>query len=304
MSLTWELGITAKNSRDCLQLSNWLDSVGQTYVSSCYVDESADDEMLHDWLESCSWDALPDWPLSLYFQTKVELQQFYERFQSWQRGQNLEGAYQTKVQEISDMIWQDAWEAELTSFETQRFCIQIAGQPTLHSAKCRITIEALNAFGSGQHATTKASLLMLEKIPQGDSLLDVGTGTGILAIAAEKMSYTQVVATDIDPDAWQSAELNRQLNSASFQLVRASLPPTLESYDTIVCNILPPVLMQIMPELSLRMIPGKSWLIMAGIHQANAYLLFDKARELGLVQRQVAEERGWLALAFQREPAN
>ncbi|MFW7377325.1 MAG: 50S ribosomal protein L11 methyltransferase [Oligoflexus sp.] len=300
MAETLEVTIAAKNKHCWSVLTDWLEFHELPYVSGCVVEGSSSDEELEAWVESSSWDQLSDWPVSLYFDQEAALVQFVESLWGWLESHGTRQWFHVQVQKIPNQIWQEAWEAKLASFESKFFAIQIAGESELESDKPRITIDPGNAFGSGQHATTKASLMMLENLSVDDSLLDVGTGTGILAIAALKLGYQRVVGTDIDADSWFSCERNQRLNRSPFLLLHDSLPDIGEVFDVIICNILPPVVVQLMPELVARLKTAESQLVLSGIHQANKDLVMGAAHDLRLRLTAEVDERGWVAMCFKR----
>ena len=130
-----------------------------------------------------------------------------------------------------------------------------------------LVIPASLAFGTGEHATTAMSLRFLEELTRrwqrGWSLLDVGTGSGILVLAAKRFGAGRVTGIDNDPAAISVAKSNARLNKirgASFQLgdVRKWNPP--QKIDVITANLYSDLLIEILPKL-----PGGAWLILSGI---------------------------------------
>jgi ribosomal protein L11 methyltransferase len=130
-----------------------------------------------------------------------------------------------------------------------------------------LVIPASLAFGTGEHATTAMSLRFLEELTRrwqrGWSLLDVGTGSGILVLAAKRFGAGRVTGIDNDPAAISVAKSNARFNKirgASFQLgdVRKWNPP--QKIDVITANLYSDLLIEILPKL-----PGGAWLILSGI---------------------------------------
>jgi ribosomal protein L11 methyltransferase len=164
-----------------------------------------------------------------------------------------------------------------------------------------IPIKSLGAFGNGQHATTLASLKILEEIKAQKSLLDVGTGTGILAIAAQKLGYQDIVATDIDPNALESAKYNFQMNQVSIPLVDGSFPENHPPFDIVISNILVPEVLRLIPQLLSNLSDHEdARLILSGFHSANRDLVIEACTKEGLLLDDERKEREWLALAFVR----
>jgi ribosomal protein L11 methyltransferase len=101
-----------------------------------------------------------------------------------------------------------------------------------------ILIEPSVGFGTGHHATTRLCLRALQKASMtGKTVLDIGTGSGVLAIAAAKLGASRVVAVDNDPDALEAARLNVARNSAKVELQLAELSPELPRGDVVLANL-------------------------------------------------------------------
>ncbi len=141
---------------------------------------------------------------------------------------------------------------------------------------CEPPSEALNsiridpgmAFGTGTHETTRLVARELASIGKlhnlSHSVLDVGTGTGILAILAYQMGYGEVAATEIEEDSRRVARENFQLNGASVKMDGSQVEQIENQYDVVVANIIDGVLVRIQDALISRVKPG-GWLVMSGI---------------------------------------
>ena len=143
----------------------------------------------------------------------------------------------------------------------------LPSRPSRHKGRSHLIIPSSLAFGTGEHATTAMSLRFLEELTRrwqrGWSLLDVGTGSGILVLAAKRFGAGRVTGIDNDPAAISVAKSNARLNKirgASFQLgdVRKWNPP--QKIDVITANLYSDLLIEILPKL-----PGGAWLILSGI---------------------------------------
>jgi ribosomal protein L11 methyltransferase len=136
-----------------------------------------------------------------------------------------------------------------------------------HKDRSHITIPASLAFGTGEHATTAMSLRFLEQLTRcwnpGWSLFDLGTGSGILALAAKRFGAGRVMSIDNDPAAISVAKSNARLNKirgATFQLGDVHKWNPAQKTDVITANLYCDLLIEILPKLS-----GGSWLILSGI---------------------------------------
>ena len=154
-------------------------------------------------------------PLVLYFESPSERQKCMSSLESFG------GRISISLRDYDSTIWLQAWEDTEKNFVTERFFVCVEGpEPDDLAGRELLLMESKGAFGSGQHATTKAILSLLEsEFDSASSLLDVGTGTGILAIAAEKLGISSIVATDIEEAAVRSALHNRKLNECSFEIL-------------------------------------------------------------------------------------
>lgn len=118
------------------------------------------------------------------------------------------------IRPISDQNWRESWKA---SFQPILIADQIAILPPWEeshkfSQAHKIIIDPGMAFGTGQHETTKLCLQAMLQHPMPKSVLDVGTGSGILAIAAKKLGANYVLGTDLDPDCLRIATENAKVN--------------------------------------------------------------------------------------------
>jgi ribosomal protein L11 methyltransferase len=147
------------------------------------------------------------------------------------------------------------------------------------------------AFGTGSHPSTRLVLRFLdEHIRGGESVLDYGCGSGILAIAAARLGAMPVDAVDIDPQALETARANAALNGVAL---RVEMPEALrrERYDIVMANILSQPLIVLAPALSARAVDGGQ-LLLSGILDAQAQEVIDGYA--GLMKLEVlAREEGW-----------
>jgi len=125
------------------------------------------------------------------------------------------------------------------------------------------------AFGSGEHETTVSCLEALESFPQisGAKVLDLGSGTGVLAIASLKLGAAHTVCVDIEPSAVETAQINFQLNELDGQAthITGTLDAVTEGgFDLILANIYGDILLELVDPLSAKLKPGGT-LLLSGI---------------------------------------
>jgi ribosomal protein L11 methyltransferase len=146
--------------------------------------------------------------------------------------------------------------------------------PTAHTIKpALLVIPASLAFGTGEHATTAMSLRFLEQLTRcwnpGWSFVDLGTGSGILALAAKRFGASLVTGIDNDPAAISMAKSNARLNKirgATFQLGDVHRWNPAQKTDVITANLYSDLLIEMLPKLS-----GNGWLILSGILRSQKH---------------------------------
>ncbi|MVW78318.1 50S ribosomal protein L11 methyltransferase [Bordetella sp. 02P26C-1] len=145
----------------------------------------------------------------------------------------------------------------------------VSAAETLAEDAVHIELDPGLAFGTGSHPTTHLCLAWLEaELPKGSTVLDYGCGSGILAIAAQKLGAGSTDAVDIDPQAVQATMDNAQVNRVSVQ---ALLPDALAdgTYQVVVANILSNPLKVLAPMLAGRVAPGGD-LVLSGVLERQA----------------------------------
>ena len=171
----------------------------------------------------------------------------------------------------------ETWEEVCFPFDVgQGLTIANPGQalasPTSQRQTVLIVADDFAGFGTGAHPTTKMCLELIEEtLPAGAQVLDVGTGSGVLAIACAKLGATAVVASDVDEQAVQVTRKNIGINGVE-EIVRAELgtltdegaPGAMQRYDLIIGNLFPLVLKPLFPEFLRRLNPGGR-LIISGV---------------------------------------
>ena len=136
----------------------------------------------------------------------------------------------------------EGWKDSFKPFATKKFYVYPPWEQNKEElGKIPLEVEPGMAFGTGQHATTQLCLAQIENLFESktiETVLDVGTGTGILAIAAIKLGAKKLVGTDIDADAVIAAKENAVRNECSFEVFQDSVPADTNSYDFVIANIL------------------------------------------------------------------
>ncbi len=215
----------------------------------------------------------------------------------------LDASLSPRLEEIVGDAWRDAWKEHFRPFEiAPGIVIRPPWEPYEGDARVLLELEPGRAFGTGLHETTSLVAGVLAARADeyaGMELLDVGTGSGILAILALKLGAAKARATDIDADAIEVAKENATRNGVAAQFdagtpALAAIPGT---YPLVLANIEAGVLVPMAPELTAHVTPG-GLLVLSGIlvPQKDAVLAAYPGMELV-----AAPEKGeWIALVLRR----
>jgi ribosomal protein L11 methyltransferase len=165
--------------------------------------------------------------------------------------------------EIAEQDWAEAWKTHYHPIPVgRRLLVLPAWLPVPQGDRLPLILDPGMAFGTGTHPSTQMCLRALdERIPafhRQPSFLDVGTGSGILAIAAWKLGAKPVMAIDIDPVAVESARKNAKANKAAKEIAFhvGSLDGRKQGFDMVAANLLPQELLRLASPLSRMISPG------------------------------------------------
>ena len=203
-----------------------------------------------------------------------------------------------QIENIPDTDWTTSWRSFFKPvFPTSRMAIcppwDIVPDPP---GGFVITIDPQMAFGTGHHETTRLALLGLEKvINPGDQVLDVGTGSGILSIAAAKMGAAQVTGIDLEEPAIENAQLNCVANGVMDRIVLAqdSVERVSGVFDVVVANIISSILLPMVPALSKRM-QTDGQIVLGGILDREHGALCKAIEKSGLIVDEMLNDGEWL----------
>lgn len=211
-----------------------------------------------------------------------------------------------RAAETPDQDWSESWKKGLGPILVGRVFVRpswvVAEVPR---GAVQVVLDPGMAFGTGSHATTALCLGALSELltsRPAASVLDVGTGSGLLAIAARKLGAGQVRGTDNDPVAVAVARENAARNGVDVQLGGEPLAAVPGRFDIVVANILANTLVDLAPDLAAHVLPGGVALV-SGILAPQEEQVGAAYREAGLRPAPALDRRDgeWSLLAFDRE---
>jgi ribosomal protein L11 methyltransferase len=220
--------------------------------------------------------------------------------------QGLISNFSIEEKEIENKNWNEEWEKSINIIEvTERIVIKPTFKEYIpKSSQIIITIDPKMSFGTGEHQTTKLVLKMLERINlQGKTVLDVGTGTGILAIASIKLGAKNAVAIDNDEWCYDNSVENCAINSVSdkIKIFHAEIDKMEEeNFDVILANIQKNVLLEIAAEIK-NHLSAYGTIILSGLLNTDEDDICNYYKSLGFILVQKEQMDEWIALTLQSD---
>jgi ribosomal protein L11 methyltransferase len=206
-----------------------------------------------------------------------------------------------KFSQIRDQDWNREWRRFFRPDHiTQRLAVFPAWEPVPQNLEGEvIRIDPGPAFGTGQHPTTRMCLEAMERVslPEFWTMLDVGTGSGILAIYGAKLGASSVVAIDTDLQAVRWAKGNVALNNLSETIQISSMPlqDLKDSFSLLVANLTLGLIMELLTRFS-RLLDPDGWLILSGILGNNVQDLGKHLARHGFCEGQVLRQGEWACM--------
>ena len=217
------------------------------------------------------------------------------------------------VSETEDKDWINNWKQYFKPFTVDDILIKPTWEtiPEEHKDKLLIQIDPGTAFGTGMHETTQLCIRQLRKYVNADSeIIDVGTGSGILSIAALKLGARYACGTDLDPCAINAVKENMEVNGIPEDKYTVMLGNIIddkevqdavgyEKYDMVVANILAEVLVPLTPVILAQMKPGALY-ITSGIIDDKEETVVEAVKKAGLEVLEVNHQGEWVSVTARK----
>ena len=205
-----------------------------------------------------------------------------------------------RVRRVDDADWTDAWKEHYVPQRVGRVVIVPSwAEEAIGPNEVAITLDPGMAFGTGLHPTTRGCLLLLQDVePMPDEVLDVGCGSGILALAALRLGAAHADGLDTDPLAVRAAADNADRNGLAdrFHVRRGTLElSAARRYQLVLANLVASVLVDLAPALAAHTAPGGT-LVASGIIEPRATEVIDALQANGLRVATRRDDGEWVSL--------
>ncbi len=212
------------------------------------------------------------------------------------------------VRELAEANWAEAWKAHWTAQPVGPFLITPTwlDPESTDPDRLPLRLDPGTAFGTGQHPTTRLCLeAVAEAVAEAPNarVLDVGTGSGILAIGARLLGAREVLGVDIDPRAAETAAANAAANGVPFPTRAGSLDvvETEPPFDIVLANLLAPIVIELAPGMAARTRTG-GLLIASGVLDTQVDEVTAALRTAGFGEAEVRSDGDWVAILTRKEP--
>ena len=204
---------------------------------------------------------------------------------------------------ISERDWNESWKKKFEPIDAGECFSILPPWETRKAGRINLIIDPGMAFGTGHHETTRTCLMLIERFARQcskDRFLDVGTGTGILAIAASMLGFHHVVGLDIDPLAIDASKRNIKLNNLENIVIQeGTVTPAVGTFDFIAANLMSEILIRVAPDLA-PCLDNKGIALMSGMLSGQEDDVIEAMGKQGLKLSEKYFDGRWVSVAMTR----
>ena len=223
------------------------------------------------------------------------------RFRSVLESSGLDASYSLSHTVLPDKDWNETWKKNFTPIDVGEDLTIIPSWLKHETGRIPLIIDPGMVFGTGHHETTRTCLSIIERTAKNCPrryFLDIGTGSGILAIGAGKLGFDQVIAIDLDPLAVDAARRNVRANQlTNVEVQEGGISAASGTFDVIVANLLSEILIEIAPALAERLKPGGT-AILSGMLQGQEDAVIWSMVSAGLTLQEKVIDGKWITLVM------
>jgi ribosomal protein L11 methyltransferase len=204
---------------------------------------------------------------------------------------------------LPDTDWNESWKKNFTPINAGTLFTILPPWERPTTGRISLIIDPGMAFGTGHHETTRSCIVLIERYTQTvkrERFLDLGTGTGLLAIAAHKLGFITVIGIDHDPLAIEASKKNLTLNGVgSIEFLEGDITDAHGTYDMVAANLISGTLVSLAGEIASRLrTPGIA--ILSGILAGQDDEVAAAMEQAGLVCGERLRDGKWVSLACRR----
>ena len=219
---------------------------------------------------------------------------------------SCEMPYTLNTEGVEQQDWETAWKQYYHAMDIGKRLAIVPSWEEYETGRTVLRMDPGMAFGTGTHETTALCLTVLDELVKGgERVLDIGTGSGILAIAALKLGAASAEGVDIDPMCVRTAGENAARNGVAdrFQVLVGDLSDKASGqYNIITANIVAAAILSLAPHVPVLMAPGARF-IASGIIDERRDEVITGLKAAGLEPIEVKEKRGWVCIICEKKEA-
>ena len=233
-------------------------------------------------------------------QTDDELIAYFDelKFESYEVNKILE-SFEFKMETLQEKNWNEIWEQNFNPIQIGDYCaIRADFHPAINGVQYELIITPKMSFGTGHHATTYMMIEQMRSLDLTDkSVLDFGTGTGVLAILAEKKGASNILA--IDNDEWSIENTKENIEKNKCEMIDVELTSILPKgkFDIILANINKNVLLENMEQLK-ECMDRNGYLLMSGLLKTDEDDIMEASRSVELQLKNKTVRDNWISLLY------